>query len=65
MRDYDGNCQISTMYLHYASFWIRLYDFPLNCMNQLVIRMIGNSMVEVKDIDLPESTPTCGEFCRV
>lgn len=41
MQDYDGNCQILSLGWHYASFSVRIYELPLNCMNSDVVVQIG------------------------
>lgn len=55
MWDYDGNIRLFTLCLNRASFWIKLFDLPLNCMNPAVLHMIGNTIREVEDIDIPEA----------
>ncbi|KAF5464301.1 hypothetical protein F2P56_014388 [Juglans regia] len=65
LMDYVGDVQSSRIKMHFASFWVRLYDLPLMGMNSETARSIGESIGNVEDIDLYSQSPGWGVFLRV
>lgn len=52
LQECNGNFQSSKIFMTLASFWIQLYDLPLKGMTGRILRMIGESIGEIEDVDL-------------
>lgn len=48
LRKYDGKMQPSNISIFFASFWVRIYDLPLNGMNGKTIRVLGIPWVQLR-----------------
>ncbi|KAF5442303.1 hypothetical protein F2P56_034974 [Juglans regia] len=63
--NYDGTLQITKVPMFLASFWVRMYDLPLDGMNARAVRKIAATLGDVEDVDLIETRPGWGEYVRV
>ncbi|XP_035547260.1 uncharacterized protein LOC118348857 [Juglans regia] len=65
LKHLEGDLQVTKIRLHEASFWIRLYDMPLNAMNAKVGRLIGNKIGIVEEVDGEQGEVAWGEYLRI
>jgi hypothetical protein len=64
VEDFNGLLQPTQLSFDKASFWVRMYNLPLACMNSAVGYQIGSSVGQVEEVDLVEDV-AWGEFLRV
>lgn len=50
--DYIGDLQALRIKMHFAFFWVRLYDLPLMGMNFDIVCSVGESIGNAEDVDL-------------
>ncbi|XP_042952131.1 uncharacterized protein LOC122289219 [Carya illinoinensis] len=65
MKCLEGDRQVTKIRLSEASFWIRMYEMPLNAMNEEVGRIIGNKIGFVEEVDEEQGEAAWGEFMRI
>lgn len=59
---HDGYLQVS---MSFASFWVQIYDLPIDGMNSRAVRKIAEIVGYVEDVDLHDLRPGWDEFVRV
>jgi len=48
-----------------ASFWIRMYNLPLACMNSTIGHQVGSTVGLVEEVEANEGEMAWGEYLRV
>jgi hypothetical protein len=65
VAEYDDFTAASLMAFDKASFWIRMYNLPLACMNSTIGHQIGSIVGLVEEVEANEGEMAWGEYLRV
>lgn len=65
LAEFDGLTPPSDMNFDMASFWVRMYNMPLDCKGKEVGQKIGALVGTVEEVDISEAEADWGEFLRV
>lgn len=65
VEEFNGLTSLSKIDFEKASFWVRMFNLSLACMNQIVGFQSGSSMGTVEEVDTDEEGVGWGEYLRV
>ena len=55
LQEFDGKLTPKELEIRWAPFWVQIFNLPLNCRMKEIGRVIGAKLVEVLEIDVPDS----------
>ncbi|XP_035542065.1 uncharacterized protein LOC118344779 [Juglans regia] len=65
MQNFEGDILANKIKIVKVVFWIRLYELPLGAMNEKVVRMIGDCIGTVEEINIEKDEVAWGQFIRM
>lgn len=65
IEDFDGKSSSANFIFDKATFWVRMSNLPLACMDKETGRMLGEIVGRVEDVDTDGRGVVWGEFLRV
>lgn len=65
VEDFNGNIPPAQMEFEKVSFWIRMSNLPLGCMNEAMGYQIGKSVGQVEEVETEEDGVAWGVYLRV
>jgi hypothetical protein len=65
MEDYDGKVRPSDMNFDRMAIWIRVFDLPLDMMNKVYGKLIGNWVGKYLSVDVDDEGLAWGEELRI
>ena len=55
LQEFNGKLTPKELEIRWAPFWVQIFNLPLNCKMKEIGRVIGAKLVEVLEIDVPDS----------
>lgn len=65
LKPFDGYTPASKTVFSRESFWVHLHDLPIDCMNEDMGTLIGNTIELVKGCDIQSDESKWGKVLRV
>lgn len=65
LKEPSGIGEITKQVFTHSAFWVQLHNIPVGCMEQETVRMLGETIGTVEEIDADEEGECIGQYARV